>query len=383
MPWKETSAMDQKVQLISDWLGKDYNIAVLSRIYGVSRPTIYKWIRRYEALGAEGLQDLSRAPLHHPNVTSKEVVEAIKEAKLRRQKWGPKKIIVWLSEQYPEKEWPSPSTVGEILKREGLVQARKRKIRTPAYTEPFKECDESNRVWSADYKGEFRTGDLRYCYPLTITDNHSRYLLECRGLRHPSLEETQPWFEWAFREYGLPYAVRTDNGAPFASVGVGGLSRLSVWFIKLGIIPERIDPGCPAQNGRHERMHRTLKEYVTKPPGKDLLEQQQMFEGFKYEYNFERPHEALGQKSPSSVYVPSSRTYPAKMPEVEYDEGVTVRRVRRQGFIRWGGKQIYLSQALAYETVALEQTDDHLWEIRFSSYRLAKLNEKTGKIERH
>jgi transposase len=225
MPWKETSAMDQKVQLISDWLGNDHDITMLSRIYGVSRPTVYKWIGRYEASGIEGLEDLSRAPLHHPNAISKEVIERIKEAKLRRQKWGPKKILVWLSEQYPDKEWPSSSTVGEILKREGLVQARKRRNRTPAYTAPFRECKKSNQVWSADYKGQFKTGDQRYCYPLTITDNHSRYLLECRGLGHPSFEETQPWFEWAFREYGLPYAIRTDNGAPFASIGVGGLSR--------------------------------------------------------------------------------------------------------------------------------------------------------------
>lgn len=383
MPWKETSAMDQKVQLISDWLGKEYNIAVLSKIYGISRPTVYKWIERYKVGGTDGLKDLSRAPLHHPNATPSEVVEEIRKAKLRWQKWGPKKVIVWLEEQYPEGDWPSSSTAGEILKRQGLVQTRKKRRRVPAYTEPFKECDEPNKVWSADYKGEFKTGDGRYCYPLTITDNSSRYLLECRGLMHPSLEETQPWFEWAFREYGLPYAMRTDNGAPFASVGVGGLSRLAIWFIKLGIIPERIDPGCPAQNGRHERMHRTLKEHTTKPPGYSLPEQQQMFEEFKYEYNYERPHEALGQKTPSSAYSPSLREYPAKVPEVEYDEDVIVRRVRHNGQIKWKGKMIYLSQTLTCERVSLEQTDEHLWEICFSSCKLARLNEITGRIEKH
>jgi transposase InsO family protein len=383
MPWKETSVMDQKVQLISDWLGKGYNIAILSRIYGVSRPTVYKWIRRYEVSGIDGLQDLSRAPLCHPNATSTEVIEAIKEIKLKRQRWGPKKILIWLKEHHPERWWPSASTIGGVLKREGLVQARKRRRRVPAYTEPFKDCDESNQVWSADYKGRFKTQDQRYCYPLTITDNHSRYLLECRGLQHPSFVETQPWFEWVFRKYGLPYAIRTDNGPPFASAGLGGLSRLSVWFIKLGIIPERIDPGCPAQNGRHERMHRTLKEHTTNPPGGNLLGQQEMFERFKYEYNYERPHEALGQKSPSSVYTPSSRAYSEKIPKIEYDEGVEARYIHKKGWFKWKGKSILLTKALAYETVALEQTDDHLWEIRFNSYKLAKLNEKTGKIEKH
>jgi transposase InsO family protein len=383
MPWKETSVMDQKVQLISDWLRNGYKIAILSRIYGVSRPTVYKWIRRYKASGIEGLKDLSRAPLCHPNATSTEIIEAIKEIKLKRQRWGPKKILFWLNEQHPEKWWPSASTIGGILKREGLVQVRKRRRRVPPYTEPFKECDESNRVWSADYKGKFKTQDQRYCYPLTITDNYSRYLLECRGLQHPSFVETQPWFEWVFREYGLPYAIRTDNGPPFASPGLGGLSRLSVWFIKLGIIPERIDLGCPAQNGRHERMHRTLKEHTTKPPGGDLLEQQEMFERFKYEYNYERPHEALGQRSPSSVYMPSSRAYPEKIPKIEYDEGVEARYIHKKGWFKWKGKSILLTKALAYETVALEQTDNHIWGIRFGSYKLAKLNEKTGKIEKH
>lgn len=383
MPWKETSVMDQKVQLISDWLESAYNIAVLSKIYGVSRPTVYKWIRRYKASGIEGLRDLSRAPLQHPNATSTEIIEIIKETKLKRQRWGPKKILFWLNGQYPEKEWPAASTVGEILKREGLVRKRNRRNRTPAYTEPFKECNESNQVWSADYKGRFRTKDQRYCYPLTITDNHSRYLLECRGLQSQSFVETQPWFEWVFRKYGLPDAIRTDNGVPFASVGVGGLSRLSVWFIKLGIIPERIDPGCPAQNGRHERMHRTLKADATKPPGDDLLEQQEMFERFKYEYNYERPHEALGQQSPSSVYTPSPRAYPEKIPKIEYDEDMEVRYIHKKGWFSWRGEQVFLTMALAYEKVGLEQIDDHIWEICFSSYKLAKLNEKTGKIERH
>lgn len=248
---------------------------------------------------------------------------------------------------------------------------------------PFQGYDNPNDVWSADYKGEFRTGDAKLCYPLTITDNNSRYLLECRALSRPTYEQTHPWFKWVFREYGLPEAIRTDNGSPFASVALGGLSRLSAWFIKLGIRPERIEPGRPDQNGRHERMHKTLKEETAKPPMSNLRAQQRAFNEFQKEYNTERPHEALNQKPPDSVYQPSLRSYPRRLLKVEYGADVVVRKVRHSGEIKWKGNFIYVSQVLAKEPISLKQTDEHLWEVKYSFHSLGMLNEFTGKISPH
>lgn len=380
MSWKELCAMDQRVQMIGDWMSDQYSITELGHIYCVSRKTIYKWIERYEVAGTSGLDERSRAPDRHPNATPLDIVETLLATKLSHQKWGPKKIVAWLEGRDYEYHWPAVSTVGEILKRAGLVGRRKKKRRTPPYAEPFLECQRPNEVWSCDYKGQFKTADGKSCYPLTITDNSSRQILQCRGLYRPAYEETQPWFEWTFREYGLPAAMRTDNGVPFASVSLGGLTRLAVWFIKLGIRQERIEPGHPEQNGRHERMHRSLKEATANPPRSTLLTQQKAFDEFVYEYNFQRPHEALGQKTPASVYQPSPRRYPTKLPKVEYDDNVIVRQVRHNGEIKWKGTRIFVSETLAGEPVALKQTEEHLWDIRYSSHPLGILNELTGNI---
>jgi len=380
MPWKETCAMDQKMKMVGDWLSEEYAITQLSELYEVSRKTIYKWIGRYQTEGATGLEERSRAPRGHPNATPLEVAREIVATKLRHDKWGPKKLVAWLERHRPEETWPAASTAGEILKREGLVKPRRRKRRTPPYLEPFNDGQRPNAVWSADFKGQFRTENGRLCYPLTIADNFSRYLLCCRGLSRPTFEETRSWFEEVFKQYGLPEAIRTDNGAPFASLGPGGLSKLSVWFIKLGIRPERIEPGHPEQNGRHERMHRSLKEATAKPPRSDIEEQQKAFDEFALEYNLERPHEALGQETPASFYRPSLRPYPVRVPKVEYHGDVIVRQVRHNGEIRWKGELVYLSQALAGELVALKQKGEHLWEIRFSFHPLGVLNELTGKV---
>jgi len=372
--------MDQRVQLIGDWLSGDFSITELAELYGVSRKTIYKWIARYEMGGSAGLEERSRAPGSHPNATPLGIAEMIVATKLEHQRWGPKKVVASLRGMHPKEQWPAASTAGDILKRQGLVQRRRKRRRTPPYTEPFNQSERPNTVWSADFKGQFRTGDGRLCYPLTIADNSSRYLLQCRGLSRPTFEQTQPWFEWAFREYGLPEAIRTDNGSPFASVAVGGLSRLSVWFVKLGITPERIEPGHPEQNGRHERMHRTLKESTANPPWSNLGDQQKAFNEFVCEFNFHRPHEALGQNPPASVYEPSARSYPARTPKVEYGDDVIVRKVRQNGEVKWKGDFIYVSEALAGEPIAMRQTDEQLWEISFSSYPLGVLNEMTRKI---
>lgn len=374
MPWKETSAMDQRVQLIADWLSGEYRKSELCRIYGISRPTTDKWIQRYDEHGAPGLEELGRAPHGHPNQTAEELRALIVQTKLQRQKWGPKKVLDWLRQHRPELKWPADSTAGEILKRAGLVQARRRRRRVAPYSEPFGECVAPNQSWSADFKGDFLLRNGRRCYPLTISDNFSRYLLLCRALPRPRYEEVQPWFEWVFRESGLPEVIRTDNGAPFASLALGGLSQLSKWWIKLGIKPERIQPGKPAQNGRHERMHKTLKEAV--PPQSDLREQQRHYDPFQEEYNWERSHESLGRNTPGSVHCASPRSYPAKLPEVQYEPGVTVRQVRRRGEIKWQGQLIYLTHVLANEPVGLKLIDEDKWEVRYSFHLLGVLEAK-------
>jgi transposase InsO family protein len=378
MPWKETSAMNERIQLIADWLSGEYGKSELCRIYEISRPTADKWIGRYEQHGLGGLAELGRGPQRHPNQTAEELRALIVQTKLQRQQWGPKKVLDWLRRQRPELKWPADSTAGEILKRAGLVQARQRRRRVAPYSEPFGECAAPNQNWSADFKGDFLMGNGRRCYPLTMSDNFSRYLLLCRALERPRYEDVRPWFEWVFREFGLPEVMRTDNGAPFASLALGGLSQLSKWWIKLGIKPERIQPGKPAQNGRHERMHRTLKQGVA--PQSDLPEQQRQYDPFVEEYNWERSHEALGRKTPGSVYCTSSRSYPAKLPEVEYESGVTVRRVRQNGEIKWRGELLYLSEVLAKEPVGLTPIAEDKWELRYSFHRLGILDERTKTI---
>ncbi len=378
MPWKETSAMDQRIQLIADWLSGDYGKRELCRIYGISRPTADKWIGRYDEHGPEGLEERRRAPHHRPNQTTEELRTLIVQTKLRRQKWGPKKVLDWLRQHRPELKWPADSTGGEILKRAGLVQPRHRRHRVPPYNEPFGVCSAPNQSWSADFKGDFLLGNGRRCYPLTISDNFSRYLLLCRALARPSQEQVQPWFEWVFRQAGLPEVIRTDNGAPFASLALGGLSQLSKWWIKLGIKPERIQPGKPSQNGRHERMHRTLKDAVA--PQSNLHEQQRHYDPFQEEYNWERSHEALGRKTPGSVHCTSLRSYPAKLPEVQYESGVTVRKVRQNGEIKWRGELLYVSTVLAKEPVGLKPIDEGKSELRYSFHLLGILDERNKTI---
>ncbi len=315
-----------------------------------------------------------------PRATGPEMVAEILAAKSGHEHWGPRKLLAWLRNYHPEKSWPAASTTSEILKRHGMVHRRRKRHHTPAYSEPFLSCKQPNEVWCADYKGQFRLGEGMLCYPLTLTDSYSRYLLGCWGLEHPRYLPTRSYFECAFREYGLPAAIRTDNGVPFASVGLGGLSSLSVWFIKLGIRPERIEKGHPEQNGRHERMHRTLKAEAISPPRKNLREQQRAFDRFRAEYNTDRPHESLGQKTPASVYMRPGRGYPTKLPEVEYPGHYSVRRVKQNGDFKWNGTEIYLSAALAGERVGLKQVDDGFWRMYFSFYPIGLIDERTLRI---
>lgn len=381
MPWKETCVMDQKIRFIGDWLSEDYTMTTLCNYYGISRPTGHKWVERYECMGPAGLTEHSRRPKTYPNAVTGPIRDRIIEAKLSHQDWGPKKVMDYLRRHYPKRSWPADSTAGELLKRAGLVKPKTRRRRVSADAQPFKACDRSNRVWSADFKGQFRLGNGRWCYPLTITDNYSRYLFQCRGLSGPTQAGVRPWFEWVFWEVGLPEAMRTDNGVPFASLALGGISPLSKWWIQLGIKPERIQPGKPNQNGRHERMHRSLKAATARPPKKTMPAQQRAFNRFVTEYNEERSHEALERKTPAEVYTPSARSYPMKLKPVEYAGNMVVRSVRHNGEIKWKGQFLYLTQVLSKDRVGLKQVDEGLWEIYFSCYLLGTFDERTGKIE--
>jgi len=380
MPWKETCAMDQRIQFTSDYLSGDYSKQELCEAYGISRPTGDKWIRRYALEGAAGLRERPRAPHTHPNATPEWMCQRIIEMKLAHQSWGPKKVIDRLQVIEPSTRWPADSTAGEILKRVGLVKPRTKRRRVAPYSQPFGACREANQTWSADFKGDFKLGDGRRCYPLTISDNYSRFLFQCQGLYRTGSAVVCPWFEWVFREYGLPQAIRTDNGAPFASLAVGGISALSKWWIQLGIRPERIRPGTPSQNGRHERMHRTLKDATLQPPGANLVTQQRQFDAFIYEYNWERSHEALNRKTPGSVHQCSNRPYPTRIAPVEYGAEYTVRQVRHNGEIKWRGQLIYVSEVLAKEPIGLKPISDDQWELRYSFHRLGILDMRTLKI---
>jgi transposase InsO family protein len=372
--------MEERLKLIADWLD-GYSITELSVIYGVSRKTVYKWTARYNRLGHDGLKELCRAPRTHPNQIDEGIIERLVEAKLQHMNWGPRKLLDFLGQRQPQISWPSACTAEKWLRRRGFVKERRLRRRTPRYSEPFLACDAPNKVWSADYKGQFRTGDGRWCYPLTLTDNRSRFLLVCKGLYSPCYEATRPWFEWAFREHGLPDAIRTDNGTPFAGRGVSGLSRLSVWWIKLGIRPERIESGKPHQNGRHERMHRTLKQETAKPPKTDMGRQQQRFDAFRREYNHDRPHEALGRQTPASIYEPSPRRFPEKLRSPEYDHGVAVRTVRHTGDFKFKGRYYFVSELLDGERIGLLETADGRYEIRFGCHAIALLDERLERVE--
>ncbi len=308
-----------------------------------------------------------------------ELAELIVAFRRRHSRWGPKKLRALLDAKYPQMKWPACSTIGEILRRAGLTVRRRLRRRTPPYTQPFSSCDGPNAVWCADFKGWFRTADGVRCDPLTISDAHSRYLLRVQGMRETRGGPVRSLFEATFREHGFPWAIRTDNGSPFASHGIGGLSRLSVWWLKLGIVPERIEPGHPEQNGRHERMHLTLKRATVCPPARDLRRQQVAFDRFRQEFNECRPHEALGQKCPASVYVPSAREYCEPGP-VEYPAGLEVRSVKSNGVFNWRGRVIFLGEALGRERVGLAEVMDGCWAVYFCRQPLGIVDERRRKV---
>lgn len=382
MSWKETCAMDERIKFIDMLLASGRTMTEVCEIFNVSRKTGHKWRARFFAEGRIGLKDRSRAALSHPNETGASVKELLLSVRRHHPTWGARKLLAYLSLRHPTVRFPAASTAHDLFCRHGLVKPRRRNRKAPAYDHPFIDCAESNTVWSADFKGQFKVGDGALCYPLTVTDNFSRYIICCRGLDSVKGNPTIPWFKRAFLKYGLPLAIRTDNGPPFASTGLGGLSSLSVWWIKLGVYPERIEPGRPEQNGRHERMHRTLKAETATPPSSDMRSQQKSFDNFCVEFNNERPHEALGQRRPSDVYKTSTRSYPKKTPEIYYPSGFVVRMVRYSGEIKWRGSFVYVSQLLAGEPVGLYQMDNDRWAVYFGMVKLGQLDERIGRIER-
>jgi len=346
----------------------------LCQRYEVARETGYVWLRRYRATGVAGLVERSRAADRHANQTPEDLERLVVELRQAHMRWGPRKLKRILERDQPGRPWPAASTIGVLLKREGLVVARKKRGRTAPYTAPLAHADESNRVWCADFKGWFRTGDGQRIDPLTISDAHSRYLLRCQAVEKTDTARVQAIFEAAFREHGLPQAIRTDNGAPFASRAWAGLSRLAVWWIKLGIVPERIAAGHPEQNGRHERMHRTLKQEAAQPPAPNRRQQQQALDHFRQEYNGVRPHEALGMRTPASVYQLSPRKFPARVPEPQYPENMLVRSVRPHGCFRWKKHDVFLTEVLWGEQVGLLPEDDRWLTIYFAQLPLARFD---------
>lgn len=382
LPWKETCPMEERIQLISMYRTNRYSVTELAAHYNVSRKTAHKWLARFAEGGVAALEERSRAPHMHPNATVPLVVAAVLRSKAEHPKWGPAKLQP--GPQEPPAvvtAWPSTSTRGAILTRHGLTTQRRRRRRVQPWSQPFHHCDRPNAVWCADFKGWFRTGDGRRCDPLTISDAFSRLLLCCDVLPKPDYAHVRRAFEHTFREYGLPEAIRTDNGPPFASVGAGGLSPLAAWWVKLGILPERIQPGHPEQNGRHERLHGTLKYETLKPPAATPKAQQNRFDAFRTTYNTIRPHQALGQVPPSTLYLPSPRPYPKRIPDIHYPEMAVVRRVRSNGQIKWRGQLVFVSTSLVGELVGItEQLDG--WLISFGPITLGLLGPNHDRLER-
>ena len=377
LPWNETSPETEQVRFIERWQAGGVTFTQICRQFGVSRKTGYKRVQRFRSYGWEGLGDWSRAPRRHPNKTPSAVAERLIAARRSHPTWGPKKLVAWLRAVEAEVVWPAPSTAGEVLDRAGLVRRRKRRRHAAPWSTPFAVADEPNDVWCIDFKGWFRTGDGARVDPLTLEDAASRYLLVCQYLPRPRGPQVRRILERAFREYGLPWTIRSDNGPPFASVGLGSLSPLAVWWVKLGIVPERIEPGHPEQNGRLERLHRTLKAETASPPRATTRRQQRAFDTFRQTYNIERPHEALGQQPPARHYHASPRSYPSRVRAPEYDVEMTVRQVRTNGQIKWKGNTIYLSESLKGEPIGLKQRDDRFWTIHFGPLSIGLLDDHT------
>lgn len=380
MAWELKKVEEQRKMLSEAYFSGAQTMTDLCNTYNISRKTGYKWANRYLELGPDkGLQDLSRAP-HNPNtIFSDELTSIAIDLKLKYRSWGPKKILVKLRYLYPKIKWPSETRLYEIFKSHHLVESRKLRKRVPA-THPLGDLNKSNDVWMADFKGWFLTKNGQKCEPLTITDGYSRYLLKCEHMDKKTAHDVWPIFEAAFKEYGLPLRIRTDNGPPFGSVGIGRLTHLSVNFIRAGVMPEWINPGHPEENGRHERFHLTLKNAIANPPADNLQEQKIRMIGFQEEYNFERPHEALKMNTPATHYSKSTREWDGKLRAPEYDTTVmSTRKICPSGCIWIKQKEHYISKSLCGEYIGLKQIEGKI-ELYYDQIYLGSIEEEDLKI---
>jgi transposase InsO family protein len=379
MPWRETSPMEQRLEFIREVETELFTMTELAEQYGISRKTGYKWLERYAAEGATGLQDRSRRPHASPQATDPELLATLLRLRQRHPRWGAKKLLTVAARHAPKTDWPCASTVAAHLKARGLITPRRRRQPPLVVASSRVPITRANEVWTTDYKGEFLTGDGRYCYPLTLRDGFSRFVLRCDALTAHTLAVTRPRFERAFAEYGLPDRIRSDNGPPFGGPGLGRLSSLAVWWIRLGIVPERIDPGHPEQNGSHEQFHRVLKADTARPPAASAAAQQRRFTRFCTEYNHDRPHEGLDQTVPAAHYQLSSRPLPRQLPSLEYPGHAEIRRVDQNGYVSWR-RPLFVSVALADEAIAFEEVDDGIWTVTFATVVLGRFDERHHKI---
>jgi transposase InsO family protein len=379
MPFKETRVEEETMRFVAACLKNEANMTQRCEEFGISRQWGYELLKRFRADGPAGLVPRSKAPHRSGQAMSAAVAAAILRLRCEQPSWGPKKLWAVLAGRAPEVDWPAHSTIGDLLRREGLSQPRKRRRTAVPVTQPFAPVRAPNDLWCIDFKGWFRTRDGKRCDPLTLTDADSRFLLACR-IVEPTTEGVQPVVERALREHGLPLAIRSDNGPPFASTGAGGLTVLAVHWVKLGIRLERTDPASPQQNGRHERMHGTLKADTANPPADTSAEQQASFDRFRHTFNQVRPHEALGQKTPASRYTPSPRPYPDRIEEPTYEADQAVRRVRTNGTIKWGGELVFIGEALIGEPVGVAETLTGDWIVRFADIQLGCIDRRTRKL---
>lgn len=372
MPWMETCAVELRESLVLAMLAGEASVAELCRRAGVSRKTAYKWLQRYKADGRIGLEDRSRARHSQPHAVSDAVMDAILTTRNEHPTWGVKKILPYLARTQPDLILPSLGTAGEILRYAGLTQPRSTRRRHFGPHNQGKPSRGPNETWTIDFKGQFRLGCRALCYPLTVADHFSRYLLCVDARPSTSLNGVMPSLQRLFREQGLPDRIKSDNGSPFAGTGLARLSRLSVWLMTLGIEVEHITPGRPCENGRHERMHRTLKAETASPPSTTMRGQQRRFNLFRMEYNNERPHEAIGQHPPATLYVPSRRMYDDKSvcDEDPYPGHWERRRVRSDGTMKWKGRLLYISEPLRGHLLGLVETDEGRWALHFQQTQI-------------
>ena len=375
MPFAETHVMEERKRFIEEAHRSVRSFAAVCDRYGISRKTGYKWMDRWRRAGPAGLENRASRPEHCPWATPSEVVETILEVRRKYDDFGPKKIRWYLQTHRPELALPSRQTMHNILVRHDLVPRRRRRVRRWHPGRPDTNASEPNATWTADFKGEFPMGDGELCYPLTVQDMHSRFVLECWGRPDVTIDGVIPVFARLFRQHGLPERIRTDNGTPFASNALGRLSRLSVWFIQVGILPELIEPGCPQQNGKHENMHLVLKRRTTRPPSSNMRTQQQAFRRFRKLYNEVRPHEALDGAVPSNLYRSSPRPFPKQLDPVTYPGHFETRLVSTNGGIRWYGDRVPVGRLFAGHEVGLEEIDHGLFEVYFGPIWLGRFVE--------